>query len=79
MQMVGFVISGIAYSTLYYLFWIFGTPIKLNDLGPAQEIDGETATPGGPDDVLERLYGHLEDTKKQHRRGTMTAHQKELN
>ena len=36
-------------------------------------------TAGGPDDVLEVLYEHLEDTKKKHRRGTMTSHQKELN
>ena len=35
MQMVSFVISGIAYSTLYYLFWIFARPIKLNELSPS--------------------------------------------
>jgi len=37
MQMVSFVVSGIAYSTIYYLFWIFAKPIKLgvNDLGPS--------------------------------------------
>ena len=75
MQMVGFVISGIAYSTLYYLFWIFARPIKLNDIGPSQELDeGMTATPGGPDDFLENMQSHLEDTKKKHRRGTMTSH-----
>ena len=69
MQMVSFVISGIAYSTLYYLFWIFSRPIKLDELAPLDE-----ETPGGPEDVLECLYEHLEDTKKKHRRGTMKDH-----
>ena len=71
--MVSFVISGIAYSTIYYLFWIFANPIKLNDMGPRTEEETEE-TPGGPEDVLECLYEHLEDTKKKHRRGTMKDH-----
>jgi len=77
MQLTGFIIEAIAYSTVYYLFWIFASPIKLDDMGPSQD-----ETPGGPGsvscDVLDNLQGHLQDTKKKHRRGTMSAHEREL-
>ena len=78
MQMVTFVIMGIAYSTMYYLLWIFATPIKIssNELGPLTEEN--TVTPGGPDDVLDYLKEHIEETSKLHRRGTMKDHQSEL-
>ena len=71
MQMVTFAVSGIGYSTIYYLFWIFATPIKIsgNDLGPLTESN--SGTPGGPDDIMDYLKEHLEETKKIHRRGTI--------
>ena len=45
MQMVTFAVSGIGYSTIYYLFWIFATPIKISnsDLGP---LTDSMTTPG---------------------------------
>ena len=58
MQLTGFIVEAIAYSTIYFLFWIFASPIKLDDMGPGQE-----ETPGGPGsiscDVLDNLQGHL--------------------
>ena len=52
--MVTFAVSGIGYSTIYYLFWIFATPIKISnsDLGP---LTDSMTTPGAPDDVLDYL------------------------
>ena len=86
MQMVTFAVSGIGYSTIYYLFWIFATPIKIgeNDLGPLTNSELSTsgvtpgATPGGPEDILDYLKEHLHETKRKHRRGTFRDHQAEV-
>ena len=75
--MVTFAVSGIGYSTIYYLFWIYATPIKIssNDLGP---LTDSMTTPGGPEDILDYLQEHLKETKKIHRRDTIKNRQNEL-
>ena len=78
MQLTGFVVEAIAYSTVYFLFWIFASPINLDDMGPGQEETdtGSRIISGGC--MLDNLQGHLKDTKQKHRRGTITAHEREL-